>query len=517
VSFRSIKPNAVQSNLMPQEFEQFVLLGGYRGDADAFDMPLDASPNITDIRFERTGIRRDFGWAVKGAASATQIAAYLDHFDGTNHYTLRLVSGATPPPAAEWSVSIEYWNGAAWVAYAAGVGTLDNGQLVSAISIQDKICFCRNASTIWTVTGGNVVALSAGAPTAHFIFPFGDRIIALQSAGDRQSYAWCTDGVITNWTGTGSGDATLADVNGDAIDELVAGITVAHNSAALFRRRNIMKMFETGNIASAVGAVPAIKGIGTDSPFSIQLIGSAGAIFLGSDCMFYLLTPGFQLMSLGQPVVQDILSSVTIANRAYITSAYDYNNREYHALLNGTTLYTLDVGAFLDSQQIKWRSRTLVAAAVSYALGSPAAHTQSGTYADTAINDGVLFSDNALLTQLISSASTSKNGTAFTGVWRSPALNRNGKLGTLRMLTLRYRNGTAVNITVKASGDGGQSWNETKTVALAVCTNEIKEVNISLATTGSHLCFQIELDTVSSVEIVGYRPRIVERGGLEYA
>lgn len=520
MSFRSIKPDAVQSQLVPTELEQFRPLGGYRGDLSAFEMDLSASPYLTDVRFRRSGIRRDFGWGPVGNSAAARTAGILDHYydggAGGIHYTLRVIAIPGVPPA--YGTAPYYFDGANWNPFGVGTLLVNNAQLVSCVSMLNVFVWCHSDSEINCAPGlglANTV-LSASSPTARTIFSFGDRLLAVQADQDPQAMAWSADGVITDWTSVGSGVDSYLDTYGDALDELVCGSGLGYNTAALFRKRSIMRVFETGNLAHAIGTVPAIRGVGTEAPFSISSIGSYGILFLGSDWMVYVLTPQFELVPVGMPIVEELKNSGTV-NRDLITSAYDWNTREWylavganHPAHGNNAVYILDVGALLDYKEIRWRSRAIS----TYALGSPA--TAGG--APYLLSNGVMFEDSILVLQEIAESYTTKAGVAFTGRWRSPALNREGKVGTLRMLTLRYRNGTATTMTVKASGDGGATWTESKSVQLAVCTDEIKEVNISFdMVTGPHLCFQLELDTVTTVEIVGYRPRIAGRGGFEYA
>jgi len=209
------------------------------------------------------------------------------------------------------------------------------------------------------------VALSGDAPAARYIIPFRDRVIALQDEGDPQFVAWSADGISTDWVGAGSGNALLLDVRSDSIDELMAAGAVASNVLALFRRRSIMRVRETGNIAFAVAFEHWIEGLGTDARFSVQQV-KDGVMFLGHDFMVYYFSGATGPTPVGEPIQQALIESLT-GNQEYVDSGWDSVFGEYWLGIpeDGANYITrewiFDLGNFLDSQRsvIRWRTRDI--------------------------------------------------------------------------------------------------------------------------------------------------------------
>lgn len=207
--------------------------------------------------------------------------------------------------------------------------------------------------------------LSANAPAARYIVPFRDRLIALQDEGDPQFVAWSADGISTDWLGAGSGNALLLDVRSDSIDELMAAGAVASNVLALLRRRSIMRVRETGNIAFALAFESWIEGIGTDARFSVQQV-KDGVMFLGHDYMVYYFSGATQPTPIGEGIQQALIESLT-GDQEFVDSEWDPVFGEYWLGVpeNGadhiTRIWIFDLGNFLDSGRtvMRWRTRDI--------------------------------------------------------------------------------------------------------------------------------------------------------------
>ena len=207
--------------------------------------------------------------------------------------------------------------------------------------------------------------LSADAPAARYIIPFRDRLIALQDEGDPQFVAWSADGISTDWLGPGSGNALLLDVRSDPIDELMAAGAVASNVLALFRRRSIMRVRETGNIAFALAFESWIEGIGTDARFSVQQV-KDGVMFLGHDFMVYYFSGATGPTPVGEGIQQALIESLT-GDQEFVDSGWDPVFGEYwlgipeDGVDHITREWIFDLGNFLDSgrQVMRWRTRDI--------------------------------------------------------------------------------------------------------------------------------------------------------------
>ena len=200
------------------------------------------------------------------------------------------------------------------------------------------------------------------APSGTFVLPFGDRLLALQADGDPQAVAWSADGDIEDWTGGDSNVSALLDTRADGIDALMAASTLGGQTGALFRQRSIMRFFETGNTALAVGFVHRIDNLGTESPFSVQDV-PGGAIFLGHDLQVYYITES-SLTSIGGPIHKELVENVT-DHLDKVDSAYDTAFGEYYlgVPIGGATtiskVWIFDFQRFRERQEIVWRSRSM--------------------------------------------------------------------------------------------------------------------------------------------------------------
>lgn len=201
-----------------------------------------------------------------------------------------------------------------------------------------------------------VELLSVDAPKARFLFSFGDRLVALWHDGDPQTFSWCADGDLENWTTGDSGQIFLIDTRADSVDPLMGGCPIGDGQAAVFRRRSIMRTFETQNPEQALAVVHWIDHLGTDSPFSIQQV-TGGVMFLGSDREVYFLSLQ-ALRPVGGPIRDYLIENVR--NLETVDSAFSATKKEYYlGIQKGDSLLIDEILVFsLDrmvNDQIVWR------------------------------------------------------------------------------------------------------------------------------------------------------------------
>lgn len=111
--FRGQEPLPTIEGLGSERPVQMGLDGGFRGDVPARLVPPNSAVDILDIRYERGGIRKDFGWTPIGAPAAFTILGLIEHkfIDALLqfHRLVRIYrNGAN-------KAVIEVWDGANWV------------------------------------------------------------------------------------------------------------------------------------------------------------------------------------------------------------------------------------------------------------------------------------------------------------------------------------------------------------------------------------------------------------------
>lgn len=200
-------------------------------------------------------------------------------------------------------------------------------------------------------------------PGGRFLEFFARRLVVLRSFGDTQALTWSQDGILNNFEGAGSGESILVEARSDPVDDLMGTAVLSSNFMALFRKRSIMRVFETGAVDPALGIVSWIENLGTNYPFSIQSV-RGGAIFLGHDQMVYFLTEQGP-RAIGLPIHQDLIETLN-ANLGLVDSGWDSTFQEYYLGIpvNGASTITrtwiFDVQRFLDTQELVWRKRAMV-------------------------------------------------------------------------------------------------------------------------------------------------------------
>ena len=199
-------------------------------------------------------------------------------------------------------------------------------------------------------------------PKAKYLVHFARRLIAMQDIGDSQIFSFSRDGILTDFDGTGSGRLPLISSRSDAIDELQGGAVLSSNFLAVFRKRSIMRAFETGNVQLAIGVVDWIENLGTNYPFSIRNV-RGGVMFLGHDNMMYFLTER-GATAVGLPIHQDLIENLT-GDLGLVDSGYDPTFADYYlgypvaAATTITRVWVFDVDRYLLDQAMIWRRKPL--------------------------------------------------------------------------------------------------------------------------------------------------------------
>ncbi|KKN88078.1 hypothetical protein LCGC14_0251500 [marine sediment metagenome] len=223
------------------------------------------------------------------------------------------------------------------------------------------------AGVTYQTTGAAITTFTPidPGPGARYLFYFARRLIALHDSGDSQIFAFSVDGILDDFDGVGSGSLPLVSSRSDAIDALQGGAVLSSNFMAVFRKRSIMRAFETGNVKIAIGVVDWIEDLGTNCPFSIRNV-RGGVIFLGHDDMVYFLTEQGP-REIGLPIHQDLIENLT-GDLSLVDSGYDPTFAEYYlgypvgAAATITRVWIFDVDKFLRDGSLIWRRKPMAIA-----------------------------------------------------------------------------------------------------------------------------------------------------------
>jgi hypothetical protein len=156
--YGKIDPSALTPPPEVVEGEQMNLTAGFHAELSPREMPLNASPDLANVRFEETGIRKDFGYRPLGSAAASRVLGLVEHkFIEDDQQFQRLVRLTR---SGTGKLFLEVWDGAAWLAVDTSEEDVDSVYL-STLSIQGVLAIA-DGKTIWkwveepaVVEGGN--------------------------------------------------------------------------------------------------------------------------------------------------------------------------------------------------------------------------------------------------------------------------------------------------------------------------------------------------------------------------
>jgi hypothetical protein len=383
------------------------------------------------------------------------------------------------------------WTGASWVSAMSWVGTFN-----TMLGLQERFYVAETDKMRMWDPSGMETGVVPDAVGAYSLMSFGDRLVRFFTH-NAQSMDWSVDGIAYDFTGVGSGDVQLLDVRGDAVDALMLGVPVGHNNFALFRQTSIMRGFETGNEQLAIGVSHWIDGVGAINRFAACLV-DMGVFFIGSDKIAYLLDPGGSLTPVSTPINDQLeISSSLIGARV----VYDAKRGEVWIFSIGMEL-VFDLAHFRSSGQVRWRREN---------FGMERAYYDNGE---------LYYSKQGYVYKMTSDMT--RAGSGFEAIWESPVLN-NGEqfreLTTLTLIELTYSSTGNTSIILEAKADNG-AWTmplSGTALPLANTGGGLKTVTAGFNLTGFDLRFRLRFTEASRPEIHSYEPRLVVRGGKEYA
>lgn len=464
-----------------------------------------------DIYFTSGGIQKDIGWSNVGLAASSRIIGLgFQGFPSEVGLVYRFFFNGAP------NIQLQFY-AASWInttgvtPQGTRLGLLSSNSILNAADTKVYLVFAHGGP-LYKVDNLNVVSAIGGSPPANAmsLFAFAGRLIALQADLDPNAIAWTVLGNIEDWVGAGSGILISHDSYGtDGSDYITGAGDISNQMFALFRRRNINKCFLTGNATQAIGVVSGIEGLGTDHPATIVEVPGIGLVFAGSDGYIYGLTPGFQLINLSR-TLGNIFTKTAPANTA--SAAYDYHRGEYILSLGFLGVrYILDVGRFLTTQEIIWRTRSASDNSDIY-VAADRASLIAGNYYVTDVATNHFMS--------ASSSSVDKAGVAYTGRFKTSSMNRDNKIMTLQALTIYYKTAAFNTMTVTVFG-GRTTTPVTKVVNLFGTDATVDAaVTVDFGVTGEDIRILFQLDfpftAVSLPLITGFNPHLVVRGDVNY-
>jgi hypothetical protein len=461
------------------------------------EIPQGLSPNMQNVSLRNGVLSKSIGSVAVGSAAG---AGELIHSLGVMAYESNGVINRSLMRLTHHGtliiVKLERWTGANWVEASSWIGNINFG--TSMLGLQD-LFFVAGAAFTGVFDPKNPVALQTIPDVfgCQSLMSFGDRLVRI-GTDNAQSLDWSVDGDLLDFTGFGSGAVQLVDIRGDAVDDLVVSIPVGHNNFALFRKTSIMRGFETGSEELAIGFSHWIDGVGAIARTAACMIDN-GVFFVGSDRAVYILEASGGLVPVGTPI-KDILEDFSSIGASKVV--YDAKNGEVWIYGLGFEL-VFDLSHFRATGQPKWRRENYGMLIALY-------------------DDGELYYTDATQVLRMASGAPTRNSSSFEGMWESPILNNMQdfrELATLSLIELSYSSTEATTIIVEAKS-GNSDWTMPLSgapVTIANTSGALKTVSVGFNLTGFDLSFRIRFNQASRPNIHAYEPRLVVRGGKEYA
>lgn len=290
---------------------------------DPADIPLGAMQLIKNatVRFDRTSRRPGsvLLLPVKPDGSPIMRMASIKKKDGTT-YTLRFT------PSGVWNRG-----GSSWTAI---TGSLSGGvrDRIQTAVVQDELIFSNNGADYIQKINFTLNSYSrlGDAGKYRYITGFYNRALgaALRDTNEVQ-VGWSGDGNIDEWDPAVDETAGYSPILESPADlsDFITGIFSWTNVGVLLRERSLWTIQKQAIPQNPFFFSTSIPGIGCDSPYSAQIVGTAIAWLDRRTGTVYSWTPGTQPNPIGRPIEASILSNVD--DPQTIFSSYDPLANEY--------------------------------------------------------------------------------------------------------------------------------------------------------------------------------------------
>lgn len=358
---------------------------GIRTDISPREMQDGDSPNCDTVRFINGGVAADFGFSLLGTRYTGVADKNILHIAEFQRKSLATVLVRMRPTG--W----DRWNGATWLTLG-GATTNIAGDLLYSTVTQDTLVVANKVQKLqkWDgIDGDNVQDLSADAPIAYYVAPFGQRLVAarIDPGGGVDPYRvqWSEDGNIFGWTNAnnGAGSVILSPEGKTGSPQFITGLSALETALVVYRDRSIMIGTRTGIGAAPFRWATVVFGLGTNAPYSIANGGATiGDFFLGSDLNVYHFDGQSKPYPIGAPIVN--LLRTQINNVGQCVGVVDRRFNQYHLFVptgsstTPTIDWVFDINAYLYGQEsyfarkLSWRKRTIGAGYNFIGFGSTA-------------------------------------------------------------------------------------------------------------------------------------------------
>lgn len=275
------------------------------------------------------------------------------------------------------------WNGASWVTVPGALSNIATDRLYSVVQ-QDKLVVANRVDKLkyWDGVDADAVAdLSADAPIAHYIAPFGQRLIAarINPGGGFDPYRiqGSEDGNIQAWTNAANGAfTTILEPEGKTgSPQFIKGLSALETAIVVYRDRSIVLGTRTGIAAVPFRWATVVFGLGTDASYAIANGGAdIGDFFLGSDLNVYHFDGRSLPTPVGTPIVNILRTSINDPTACVAAIDRRYN-LFWLFVATGSSVqpnvaWVFDINAYMRDNRLSWWRRDIGAGYNTIAFGA---------------------------------------------------------------------------------------------------------------------------------------------------
>jgi len=336
-----------------------------------------------------------------------------------------------------------------------------------------------DAALTWTGTGA--VAALSGAPAAYGGFTANNRVFAYRTSADPSTISWSIIGSASDWSGAGSGSATIGSLSDN--QTITAAVVISTNYVLVFKENSVHQMV----ISSAPFPVYSLfDNVGTPGKTSVVNV----------DGIVYFITSRGEMRSTNgetiteyPPLADDLWNSVQPSQYKNIVGFRESNtDKDWLVWCVSTTGTTNDVAIIWDLQNQCWL-RCTTGYAANVAGQDDVSNVYLGSYTGyvyTPDTVGVYYNQ----------ASTAPG--TITSYWRSGWIvpENIDKITQIRKFSVVYEPKTAGTITLNYGYDGIADGSSTTFAQTAVSTEIYGQKSAILSGRGN--TFQYKLSQSST-------------------